>query len=172
MVIAFLLLVYNRLVLLRVRSTVCLNGRWSIELTTTAISPLSLGGRELRLLELWLLLVPTVIIPYLTEVLAVGSVVLPFTMQTLTVSGATQHVEWSLLFHSVDLACSLRLALEKISNTGSFTSSNANKALTLLISVSRLLLLATLDAGDESMLSMVAFYDIKVRSEKMINCGN
>jgi hypothetical protein len=128
---------------------------------TTNISPLSLGGWELRLLELWLLVV---VILHLTQVLAVSSFVVPFNIfQSLPLlpEFCQSH---GLGFCLGAVACRFKLVRNHFSH-GHFVTSdviNAIKAHALHADVLRLRSLVAPDASDASVLAHSTFYEKKL----------
>jgi hypothetical protein len=117
-------------------------------------------------LELWLLVV---VILHLAQVLAASFVVLFNIFQSLPLLSDVYHSH-GLAYSTVGLACRFKLVRNHFSH-GYFFTSNALKALALLVGDPRIFSRVALDASDAFVPSMVAFYDKKLdqKYEKMIN---
>ncbi len=111
-----------------------------------------------RLLELWLLVV---VILHLTQVLAVSSFAVPFNIfRSLPLLPEVYHSH-GLGFCSRAVACRFKLVRNHFSH-GYFFTSNALKALTLLVGEPRLLFLVASDASDAFALAHSTFYKKKL----------
>ena len=111
-----------------------------------------------RLLELWLLVV---VILHLAQVLAASSVIAPSIFRSLPLLPEVYHSHGLCLCLGA-VACSFRLVQNHLPHSCPLTLCDAIEANILLVGVPRLLFLVAIDANDESVLSVEAFYDKKL----------